>query len=115
MFRVRNRARQTIILVYTPWMSRTLPISHVKAHLPELVSGVADRGEEIIVTRMGHPAAVLINFTEYERVRETLAIMADHKLARAVRSGRAYFEKGGQGIASEIVFSTRGKAKLRAR
>jgi antitoxin YefM len=62
-------------------MSRTLPISYVKAHLPELVAGVADREEEIIVTRMGHPAAVLINFAEYERVRETLAILSDHMVA----------------------------------
>jgi antitoxin YefM len=95
-------------------MSRTLPISHVKAHLPELVAGVADREEEIIVTRMGHPAAVLINFAEYERVRETLAILSDHTLVRAVRTGRAYFEKGGRGVASETVFSTAG-AKRKAR
>jgi antitoxin YefM len=94
-------------------MSRTLPISHVKAHLPELVAGVADREEEIIVTRMGHPAAVLINFTEYERVRETLAILSDHTFVRAVRTGRTYFEKGGQGIPSETVFSTSPRVKAK--
>ncbi len=34
-------------------MSRTLPISEVKSRLPELVTGVAEREEEIIVTRKG--------------------------------------------------------------
>lgn len=87
-------------------MSRTLPISEVKAHLPELVAGVQDREEEIIVTRKGRPAAVLINFEEYERVRETLAILADRTFFQSVRRGRAYFAKGGKGIDAEEVFST---------
>ena len=45
-------------------MSQTLPISEVKARLPELVTGVEEREEEIVVTRRGKPAAVLINFAE---------------------------------------------------
>ena len=39
-------------------MPRTLPISEVKARLPELVTGVQDREEEIVVTRNGRAAAV---------------------------------------------------------
>ena len=39
-------------------MSKTMPISGVKTRLPELVSGVAEREEEIVVTRKGKPAAV---------------------------------------------------------
>jgi prevent-host-death family protein len=37
-----------------------MPISEVKTRLPELVSGVAEREEEIVVTRNGKPAAVLV-------------------------------------------------------
>ena len=37
-------------------MSKTLPISEVKTRLPELVSGVEEREEEIVVTRKGKPA-----------------------------------------------------------
>ena len=48
-------------------MSRTMPISEVKTRLPELVSGVAEHEEEIVVTRNGKPAAVLVNYAEYER------------------------------------------------
>ena len=50
-------------------MSRTLPISEVKTHLPALVAEVQNQEEEIVVTRKGRPVAVLINFEEYERVR----------------------------------------------
>ncbi len=38
-------------------MAKTLPISEVKARLPELVAGVMEREEEIVVTRNGRPAA----------------------------------------------------------
>ena len=42
-------------------MSKTMPILEVKTRLPELVSSVAEREEEIIVTRNGKPAAVLVS------------------------------------------------------
>ncbi len=38
-------------------MRRALPISEVKARLPELVAAVEEREEEIVVTRKGKPAA----------------------------------------------------------
>jgi len=43
-------------------VSRLLPISEDKARLPELVTGVEERDEEVVVTRKGKPAAVLVNF-----------------------------------------------------
>jgi len=53
------------------------PFSEVKTRLPELVSGVEKRAEEIVVTRNGKPAAVLVNYTEYERLKETLDVLSD--------------------------------------
>ena len=38
-------------------MAKTPPIQEVKARLPELVTGVADREEEIVVTRNGKQVA----------------------------------------------------------
>lgn len=37
-------------------MAKTMPISEVKTRLPELVHGVAEREEEIVVTRIGSMA-----------------------------------------------------------
>ena len=45
-------------------MAKVLPISEVKARLPELVAGVQEREEEVIVTRNGRAAAVLLNVDE---------------------------------------------------
>ena len=39
-------------------MARILPIAEVKARLPELVTGVEDREEEVVVTRKGKPVAI---------------------------------------------------------
>ena len=58
-------------------MSKILPISEVKTRLPELVSGVAEREEEIVVTRNGKPAAVLVNYDEYERLKDSLDVLSD--------------------------------------
>ena len=65
-------------------MSQTLPISEVKARLPELVTGVEEREEEIVVTRKGKPAAVLVNFAEYERLKETLDVLSAPDLMRQI-------------------------------
>jgi PHD/YefM family antitoxin component YafN of YafNO toxin-antitoxin module len=45
-------------------MARTLPISAVKTHLPELLTGVEEREEEIVVTRKGRPAGCCDDVTQ---------------------------------------------------
>ena len=85
-------------------MTKTLPISEVKARLPELVAGVLDRDEEVIVTRNGRPAAMLVNIDEYERLKETLDVLSDPDMMRQIRESERYFAKGGKGLSFEEVF-----------
>ncbi len=85
-------------------MSKTLPISEVKARLPELVTGVAEREEEVVVTRNGKPAAVLVGYDEYERLKETLDVLSDERLMKQVRASERYFARGGKGLSFEEVF-----------
>ena len=82
-------------------MSKTLPISEVKARLPELVTGVAEREEEVVVTRNGRPAAVLVNYAEYERLKETLDVLTDSELMRQIRKSRAFYRSGKHGLSFE--------------
>jgi antitoxin YefM len=49
-----------------------LPISKVKDQLSELVVAAQLTHEEVIITRHGSPAAVLISADELESLRETL-------------------------------------------
>jgi prevent-host-death family protein len=75
-------------------MSKTMPISEVKTRLPELVSGVAEREEEIIVTRNGKPAAVLVNYGEYERLKDSLEVLSDPDLMKQIPSQQALLCEG---------------------
>lgn len=100
-------------------MSRTLPISEVKARLPELVTGVAEREEEIVVTKNGRPAAMLVNYDEYRRQRDTLDILSDPDLMKQIRQSRRFYAKHAKhanGLSFEDVFGEpRVPAKKRAR
>jgi prevent-host-death family protein len=85
-------------------MAKTLPISEVKARLPELVTGVEQREEEVVVTRNGKPAAVLVNYAEFERLKETLDVLSDPDLMRQIEESRAFYASGGKGLSFEDVF-----------
>ena len=85
-------------------MAKTIPISEVKTRLPELVSGVAEREEEIVVTRNGKPAAVLVNYDEYERLKDSLEVLSDPDLMKQIRQSKRFYAKGKQGGSFEAVF-----------
>ncbi len=86
-------------------MSKTMPISEVKTRLPELVSGVAEREEEIVVTRNGKPAAVLVNYDEYERMKDTLDVLSDPDLMKQIGQSKSFYVNGRRGQSFEAVFS----------
>jgi prevent-host-death family protein len=97
-------------------MPRTLPISEVKARLPELVTGVQEREEEIVVTRKGKPAAVLMSYGEYERLKDTLEVLSDADLMKQIRRSRRFYAAGGTGLSLEQVFGEPSRPpKRRAR
>lgn len=85
-------------------MAKTLPISEVKTRLPELVSGIEEREEEIVVTRNGKPAAVLVNYDEYERLKGSLEVLSDADLMKQIRRSKRFYAKGKQGMSFEAVF-----------
>ena len=85
-------------------MSKTMPISEVKARLPELVSSVQEREDEIVVTRNGKPAAVLVSYNEHERLKETLDILSDLASMRQIAQSRRFYAKGQRGESFEAVF-----------
>ena len=81
---------QTIIMV----MSRTLPLSEVKAKLSEVVDEVATTQERITVTRNGRPVAVLLSTDDLEAIEETLAILSDPAAMREIKQGQAAIANG---------------------
>ncbi len=85
-------------------MGKTLSLSEVKARLPELVAGVQEREEEIVVTKNGRPAAILINVDEYTRLKETLDVLSDPILMKQVGRSQAFYKAGKKGLSFEDVF-----------
>jgi prevent-host-death family protein len=85
-------------------MAKTLPLSEVKTRLPELVTGVEEREEEVVVTKNGRPAAVLVNVQEYARLKETLDVLSDPDLMRQIAESRAFYKAGKKGLSFEDVF-----------
>ena len=85
-------------------MAKTLPLSEVKTRLPELVTGVEKREEEVVVTKNGRPAAMLINVQEYARLKETLDVLSDPTLMQQIAESRTFYRTGKKGLSFEDVF-----------
>ena len=66
---------------------KTLSISEAKMKLSALVDALQISDEEVIITKNGRPAAVLVSPEEFEGWRETLAIRSDHELMKEIERG----------------------------
>ena len=64
---------------------KTLPLSEVKMKLSSLIEVVRVTDEEIVITKNGYPAAVLVSPDEFEGWRETLAIHDDSDLLAEIK------------------------------
>ena len=89
-------------------MAKTLPLSEVKTRLPELIAGVDEREDEVIVTKNGRPAAVIVNVREYESLRETLDVLSDPELMKQIRQSEGFFAAGKKGMSIAEVFDEAG-------
>ena len=72
---------------------KTLSLSEAKMKLSGLVQAIGDTDEEIVITKNGAPAAVLISPGEFESLKETAAVRFDASLAREIRKGLQSLKK----------------------
>ena len=61
-------------------------------------------GKSHSFARNGKPAAVLVGFAEFERIKETLDVLSDPALMRQVQQSRAFYASGKAGLSFEDVF-----------
>ena len=66
---------------------KTLPLSEAKSRLSGLVEQVRALEEQVMITRNGRPAAVLVSADEFERWRETIEVRGDAALMKEIRAG----------------------------
>ena len=72
---------------------RTLSLSEAKMKLSELVEAIHTTDEEVVITKNGSPAAVMVSIEEFESWRETLRITADSGFMGEIRTGLAGLRK----------------------
>ena len=65
----------------------TLSLSEAKMKLSELVEKVHSTDTEVVITKNGRPAAVLVSPDEFEGWRETIAIKSDGDLMAEIKKG----------------------------
>jgi prevent-host-death family protein len=66
---------------------KTLPLSEAKSQLSALVEQVRTLEEQVMITRNGRPAAVLVSAEEFERWKETIEVRGDAALMKEIRAG----------------------------
>ncbi len=67
----------------------TLPLSEVKMKLSGLVEKLGANDEEVVITKNGRPAAVLVSPEEFDSWKETGAVRGDEALRREIKQGLA--------------------------
>jgi antitoxin YefM len=73
---------------------KTLSLSEAKMKLSGLVDAVYKTDEEVVITKNGAPAAVLVSPDEFEGWKETVAIRSDADLMAEIKKGASDLKKG---------------------
>ena len=72
---------------------KTLSLSEAKMKLSELVENVFATDEEVMITKNGRPAAVLVSPYEFESWQETIEIKRDSEFMDEIKKGLASLKK----------------------
>jgi prevent-host-death family protein len=66
---------------------KALSVSEAKMKLSRLIDTVNATDEEILITKNGRPAAVLVSPEEFESLKETVAVRSDSALMKEIKKG----------------------------
>ena len=83
---------------------KILSLSEAKMKLSELVDKVHSTDKEVMITKNGRPAAVMISPDEFESWKETIHIKSDKDLMSEIRRGLAALKKKGKLYTLEELF-----------
>ena len=71
----------------------TLSLSEAKMKLSELIDRVQSTDAEVVITKIGRPAAVLVSPDEFDGWRETISIQSDKELMVEIKKGMSALKK----------------------
>jgi antitoxin YefM len=87
--------------------SRFVGMHELRKSLGTLLDSLAEEGHEVIVTRQGKPAAVLLDVERYLELQQALQEFADPNYLAALLEARREI-RAGEGVAAEEVFAQKG-------
>ena len=89
-----SRKPGTYGFLYYPPM-KTMTYTESRARYAEVLDGVVNDREEMVVTRAGHEPVVIVSLSDYESLRETAYLMRSPANARRLLDAMEQLESGG--------------------
>ncbi|MDN5718043.1 MAG: type II toxin-antitoxin system prevent-host-death family antitoxin [Janibacter sp.] len=81
---------------------KTMSYTESRANYAEMLDGVVNDREEVIITRAGHDPVVVVSLDDYESLRETAYLMRSPANARRLLDAVERLEAG-RGQAHDLV------------
>ena len=82
-------------------VSEQMPLADVKNRLSEVVDRLEREHGRVVITKHGHPAAVVISVDDLESLEETLDIMDSAALLADIRESLAELSTTGAAVLSK--------------
>jgi prevent-host-death family protein len=73
-------------------LQKILPVTKVKRDLLDIIKAMEEEYATITVTRNGEPVGVMMTPERYESLLETIEILSDKKILRALKASQKDFE-----------------------
>jgi antitoxin YefM len=93
-------------------MAKFQTITEAKAHLNEIVDALDDSTEEVVLTRHGKPAAILMGWNAWEGLLETLEIAMEPGALDELREAHARYLAGEYLTGDEVMASLRARGMV---
>ncbi len=87
--------------------SHFVGMHELRKDLAKLLNSVRDEGQQVVVTRQGKPAAVLLDIEQYLEMQQALAEFSDPEYLAELLEARKEIREG-RGVAAEEVFAQKG-------
>ena len=81
---------------------KTMSYTESRARYAEMLDGVINDREEVVITRAGHEPVVVVSLEDYESLKETAYLMRSPANARRLLDAMERLEAGG-GVARDMV------------
>ena len=81
---------------------KTMSYTESRARYAEVLDGVTNDREEVVITRAGHDPVVIVSLDDYESLRETAYLMRSPANARRLLDAMERLEAG-RGDAHDLI------------